>query len=71
MPKIYRDQRSVSVGVTDSPLAPINGHRYAILLSAPSTNRYTISLTGPAVLDQGITIYPGQPSLKLDSIEFG
>jgi hypothetical protein len=34
-------------------------------------DRYTISLGGPAILDQGLTVHPGGPYLMLDQQEFG
>ena len=71
MPKRYSDPRSVSVANTDSPLAPANGHRAAILISAPQTNRITLGIRGPAVLDQGITIQAGSNPLLLSAAEWG
>jgi hypothetical protein len=66
-----RDQRTVSVGTTDSPLLGPNPQRKAIIFVAPATNRYTVSFTGAAVLDQGLTIYPGQPPMNLDRDVYG
>ena len=63
---LRRDARSVSVGLTSTQLVGPNLKRFALLIGAPLTNRVTLSFGGPAVLDQGITLYPlGQPLLLL------
>lgn len=45
--------------------------RVAVIVSAPATNRFTLSLAEPAVLDQGITLYPGKNPLILTVEEHG
>jgi hypothetical protein len=69
--KIYRDQRTVSVATTDSPLAPANGHRKSILISCPPTNRISLAFGQAAVLDQGITLFPGERPFLMDRNDFG
>lgn len=57
---LYRQEVHALVGITDSPLLGPNPYRVGLIISAPLTNRFTISFDGvAAVLDQGITIYPG------------
>lgn len=45
--------------------------RVGLIFSAPPTNRLTISFGSLAVLDQGITLYPGQNPLQLWVKDFG
>src|SRR5215475_3758701 len=45
--------------------------RRALIFNPGPTNRYTISFAGTAVLDQGLTIYPGQTPFKLDIDDCG
>lgn len=60
-----------NVGTSDSPLLPANRQRVGLIISAPATNRITISLKGPAVLDKGITLYPSLHPLILSPNDFG
>jgi hypothetical protein len=53
-----RDQASVPIGLADTQLLGSNPKRIAVYIGAPLTNRFTLSFKGPAVLDQGITLYP-------------
>ena len=63
---LRRDARSVSVLTTSTQLVGPNLKRFALLIGSPLTNRVTLSYGGPAVLDQGITLYPtNQPLLLL------
>jgi len=63
--RLMRDQLSVVIGTADTELLGPNEKRMAIYISAPATNRFTLSIKGPAILDQGITIYPGQAPFYL------
>lgn len=65
------DTRTVTVGLTDTPLLGPNPQRKALILVAPSTNRYTVSFNGTAVLDAGLTIYPGQAPVVIDRDTYG
>lgn len=40
-------------------------YRVAVILSAPTVNRITLSFDASAVLDSGITLYPAQSPLEL------
>jgi hypothetical protein len=53
-------QNTVTIGTTSTAFIPRSDKRVAIVLNPPLTNRYTISMVNPAVLDVGITVYPGQ-----------
>jgi hypothetical protein len=63
--KLLKDQRFQSVGLTDTQLLGPNFKRLAVLISAPLQNRITLAFGMPAVLDQGITLYPGAAPLYL------
>lgn len=66
MAQFARDQRSVVIGTSDTQLLGPNARRVGLILSAPPTNRITIQFgDSPAVLDQGITLYPAGPPLVL------
>ena len=57
-------QRIVSVATSTTALTGSAPNRVAILVSAPATNRFTLSLDTPALLDQGTTVYAsGDPIL--------
>jgi hypothetical protein len=53
-------QVKVNVGLTSTPLVAQSDKRVALVIGAPLTNRITLSWFNPAVLDEGITIYPTQ-----------
>jgi hypothetical protein len=46
-------------------------NRVALVISAPPLNRFTLSHDGPAILDQGMTLYPNQPTLILSLFSVG
>ena len=55
-------QQLVIVGTSSVTFLVSSPRRVAIIVSAPPTNRFTLSLQTTAVLDQGINVYPtGQP----------
>jgi hypothetical protein len=63
---LYKQEVHAPVGLTDSPLLGANPYRVGLIISAPLTNRFTISFSeGVAVLDGGITLYPGATPLFL------
>lgn len=68
---LLRDQRAVTVGLSDTVIAPGNDRRRRLVISAPRTNRVTINFAGPAVLDQGINIHPGTLPLILIEEDIG
>lgn len=70
-PRRGLDQKTTSVDTTDSPLLGPNPRRWALIFSAPLTNRYTLSFKRAAVLDEGITVYPTTLPLVLTHNEFG
>lgn len=45
--------------------------RVGIIVNAPLTNRFTLSLATGAVLDEGITLYPGNDPLILTVEQHG
>lgn len=52
-------------------LIPASPNRVALIVSAPPTNRFTLSLLGTAVLDQGVTLYPADPPLMFHVRDHG
>lgn len=56
----------INVDITEGPLMPGDERRRALIISAPETNRFTITWGTDAHLDLGITLYPGGPPLQLD-----
>jgi|ERR1700730_375174 len=60
-----RNAGSTLVGTSSGLLIGGNMLRWAILISAPNTNRVTLNFQGPAALDLGITLYPGRDPLWL------
>jgi hypothetical protein len=52
-------------------LVPPNPKRVGLILSSPPTNRFTISMGGTAVLDQGITLYPTNDPLLFSAGDWG
>ena len=62
---------TASIGVADTAFLSADANRISIIISAPSTNRCTINFEGAAVLDQGITLYPGGPPLSLNLTQHG
>ena len=64
-------QRQVSVGTGPTAFLPAKRNRTALIISAPQTNRFTLSITPTATLDQGLTVYPGTLPLVLTRAEHG
>lgn len=58
-------QRIVNVVTSPGTLLPAAPRRVAIIVNAPLTNRFTLSLSTTAALDQGITLYPTNDPLVL------
>lgn len=56
---------SVSVGTSSTEVLGPSKSRQEILISAPSQFRVSFGFRGAAVLDQGLTIYPGMPPIRL------
>lgn len=66
------DQQTVSVSnAASTPLVRENNKRTRLIISAPPTNRFTISFGQDAVLDQGITVYPATLPLVIDEQGYG
>lgn len=65
---MYSRQDTINVGTTSTALLPAAANRRAIVISAPVTNRFTITILSAAALDAGINLYPsGDPvTLSLD-----
>ena len=65
-------QRTITVGggVSTSFLEE-SSDRIGIIVNAPLTNRFTLSLANGAVLDEGITLYPGNDPLILTVEQHG
>ncbi len=62
---------TISLGTSWTQLTAPAPNRVGLLLNAPSADRFTVSLLSPAVIDRGITLYPGGRPLKLTSWEHG
>lgn len=52
-------QRVVNVGTTNTPLVSAAQKRIGLRFIPGAANRYTVSFDIPSVLDQGLTINPG------------
>lgn len=55
----------VSVGTTSGGFIPGSDKRIGLIIIPGLVNRFTFSLKGVAVLDQGITLYPGTAPFNL------
>jgi hypothetical protein len=62
---------TVSVGTVSTLVIGVSVNRYALIIAAPSQFRVSLAFKKPAVLDQCITLYPGDPPLKICRDEFG
>lgn len=51
---------------TSTQLLGPQDRRFSLIISAPASNRITLSFLGAAVLDEGITLHPGGPPLVLE-----
>jgi hypothetical protein len=65
------NQSTVNVQTTVTPLVPQVEDRVALIISAPQTNRITLTFDPVGTLDNGITLYPTQPPLYLTVDRFG
>ena len=66
------DPRTVLVdNVNSTQILGPNVKRRAVIINAPPVNRVTISLTNSAVLDQGITLYPGGQPFQITTGNVG
>lgn len=65
------ETRIVTVPTSSTQLVGSNPRRIGLLLSAPPTNRVTISWLPTAVLDQGVTLYPTDMPYKILAAEIG
>ena len=61
----------VPVAITDGDFLSSAPNRIGIIINPPSTNRFTITHNGPAVLDQGLTIVPNSPIVFLNLLNAG
>jgi hypothetical protein len=57
--QVLRNQQSVQVGTVSTQLLGPNPNRIGLVFGTPQTNRVTVSLTGDAVLDRGLPLFPG------------
>lgn len=72
MARALRNQQTrLIANASSTVLAGPNPSRKALLISAPPTNRFTLSFGADAVLDQGITLYPAGPPLQLLAEDWG
>jgi hypothetical protein len=55
----------VTVATSSTVLVPRDEARISLIIQAPLTNRFSLSWGADAVLDQGITLYPGAAPLIL------
>lgn len=62
---------STPIGTTSTRLLGPNPKRRALILSPTSLNRCTVSLGMAAVLDQGLTLYPGTQAPPLTYGTYG
>jgi hypothetical protein len=62
---------TISFGAPSTQLMAPASNRIGLIVNSPSTDRFTISLLSPAVIDRGITLYPGGRPLKLTSSQHG
>lgn len=59
-------ERQVLVTTASGPLLSASEKRRGIIIVAPAANRFTLSHLPVAVLDQGMTFYPGTLPLRLN-----
>jgi hypothetical protein len=72
MVKKFRSVLRVTILAAGSGvLAGANPNRVGLLLCSPPTNRYSVDFNRDAVLDQGLTIFPGTTPLVLSGRDFG
>jgi len=58
-------QQVVSVTTSSGTFLLAAPRRVALIVSAPLTNRFTLSLKSTAVIDEGLTLHPTQDPLLL------
>lgn len=58
-------QRVIPITTASGPAVSASEKRRGLIFVAPAANRYTLSMDIPAVLDQGLTVYPGDRSTDL------
>jgi hypothetical protein len=68
---IGSDANQVTVGTVDTRFLGSNPNRLAIVFCPHIANRYTIKLFTAAILDSGITIFPGQIPFIMRHADFG
>lgn len=64
-------QRAAPVGMSSTLLASALTGRVGLILSAGALNRYSVAFGQQAVLNQGITVYPGNQPLVLADRDLG
>lgn len=65
--ELFRDERIVPIGATDSVIAGGQMRRHAFIISAPPTWPIFIRFAGPAAPGVGMQISPGSLPLRIDS----
>ena len=68
---VYLNQVTATTTGADQPLIGPNRRRRALIFSAPQSGRVTISFSGPAVLDNGLTMYTGTAPFEIDMDTLG
>lgn len=56
----------VNVGLTSTTVIGPSATRIGLMFTSPPTNRITLTTVGAAVLDQGLTLNPGQGPVTLN-----
>jgi hypothetical protein len=69
--RMLRNRGFATVTTSSGLLVSVNPRRWALVISAPLTSRITLDFGGPAVLDQGIVLYPATLPLLLSSEHIG
>lgn len=64
-------QTTKTIATTSTQLIGPNPKRIGLIINSPVANRLTLSFTNPAVADQGINLYAGDPPLVLKRRDFG
>jgi hypothetical protein len=64
MPTISERQQPITTA--SGPAIPASEKRRGLIIVSPGANRFTLSNLSVAVLDQGLTIYPGTLPLRLN-----
>ena len=64
-------QRKINVALTTTSFLEESSDRVGLIINAPLTDYFTISLEETAILNEGITLYAGNEPLILTLAEHG